>query len=152
MKGAGYTKFSNAVLQALPHISVCGGVKDVFLIIVRLTCGWQRREQVISYNDLCLLTGHHHRNLCRYVKKALEVNMITRYLIGTEKPRYCYSANLDPHTWKVPWRIKPRDFSRLLTKLMSVNRLTKGSVNRLTNGSVNRLTDVLGIIIDTPIR
>ena len=148
----GYTKVSNSILQALSHVSVPAGVKDIYLLLLRLTSGWQRREKVISYNDLSLLTGYHHWNISRYVKRALDAGMLSRYKIGTTLPRYCYAPVLDPHKWKVPWRIKPRDFSTLLTKLASAGRLTERSAGRLTHLSANRLTDLLGIIIDTPIK
>lgn len=152
MRGAGYTKFSNSILQALPHVRACAGVKDTYLAILRLTVGWQVKERVLGYSDICILTGYSRARQYRYVKRALELGMISRYLIGTDKPQYCYSVVLDPHEWTVSWRIKPKDFSRLLTRLLSTNRETKVSTNRETLVSTNRETDILGIIIDTPIR
>jgi len=152
MNGAGYTKLSNSVLQALSHIRVSPGVMQTYLAIVRLTSGWQKKEKVLSYDHITLLTGYSRGHQYNYIKRALELGMITRYQIGTDKPRYCYMPVLDPHKWKVSWRIKPRDFSRLLTKLMSPIQGTYLSPKRGTLLSLKQGTDILGIIIDTPIR
>ena len=152
MKGAGFTKFSNSVLQALPHVRACAGIKDTVLAIIRLTWGWQAKERVLSYDDICLMTGYTRAHQYRYVRGALKLNLISRYLIGTEKPRYCYSPNGEPHSWKASWRIRPQDFTRLLTRLMSPKQETRLSPKQETRLSPKQETDILGIIIDTPIR
>ena len=152
MRGAGYTKFANSILQALPHIRACAGVKDTYLAILRLTVGWQVKERVLGYTDICILTGYSRGMQYNYVKQALKLNMITRYLIGTDVPRYCYAPVLDPHEWKVSWRITPKDYSRLLTRL--VYRTHRTQVSRKHGTPLSRIhgTDILGIIIDTPIQ
>lgn len=152
MKGVGYTKFSNSILQALPHIRASAGVKDTYLAILRLTVGWQVKERVLGYADICMLTGYSRGTQYNHIKRALGLGMITRYQIGTDVPRYCYAPVLDPHDWKVSWRITPRDYSRLLTRLVSYQSRTQVSLGLRTPLSLQDRTDVLGIIIDTPIR
>lgn len=120
-----YTQIQNNLLHALMR---CGdvnpGVLQTVLLICRLTLGFHVFHTTnLSYGQMTWFTGFSRRNQRRYVKRALELNMISRFDTRGEsetskRPQYCYSLNLDPAlTWGTSWRtpgevvkVKPKSF------------------------------------------
>ncbi|MBA7541428.1 hypothetical protein ES705_33741 [subsurface metagenome] len=107
-----YTQIQNNLLHALMRCGdVSPGILQTVLLICRLTLGFHVFHTTkLSYGQMTWFTGFSRRNQRRYVRKALELNMITRFDTRGEsetskRPQYCYSLNLDPSlTWGTSWR------------------------------------------------
>lgn len=107
-----YTQIQNNLLHALMRCGdVSPGVLQTVLLICRLTLGFHVFHTTnLSYGQMTRFTGFYRPNQIRYVKRALELNMISRFDTRGESeksktPKYCYSLNLDPAlTWGTSWR------------------------------------------------
>jgi len=144
-----YTQIQNNLLHALMRCGdVSPGVLQTVLLICRLTLGFHVFHTTnLSYGQMTWFTGFSRRNQRRYVKRALELNMISRFDTRGESekskiPKYCYSLILDPAlTWGTSWRT-PGGVVRVKS------RKKKGGV-RTDTIKRSKLTPVNGVRTDT---
>ena len=75
---AGYTKIANKLLEAICHASLSNYESRVFLAIMRLTYGWQKKADKIALSQIAELTGIDRSHVAHSVKRLSSRNMISR--------------------------------------------------------------------------
>ena len=122
-----YTKIENYLIHALCRVNgtekrkkarqgISVGILQTILAIHRLTIGFHLPERILTIEQITRITGFTRTRQCQLLKRALKLNMISRYNsravteIG-KKPRYVYSVNSDPLTWQINIRLPTRHFS-----------------------------------------
>lgn len=126
-----YTKVENYLIHALCRVNgtrkrkkqkkkrerqgVSLGILQTVLAVCRLTIGFHIPERRLTTEQITRITGFTRYRQHEHLKRALKLNMISRYNslgeseIG-KKPRHVYSVNLDPLTWLVATRHPTRHF------------------------------------------
>lgn len=72
----GYTKIANELLEAIAAIRIPGEAMQVLLVIIRKTYGYCKKKDAISLSQFVAATGIKKPNVCRAVKKLLDMNII----------------------------------------------------------------------------
>jgi len=72
----GYTKIANELLEAIAAIRIPGEAMQVLLVIIRKTYGYCKKKDAISLSQFVSATGMKKPNICRAVKKLLDMNII----------------------------------------------------------------------------
>jgi phage replication O-like protein O len=71
-----YTKIANELLEAIAAIRIPGEAMQILLVIIRKTCGYHKKKDAISLSQFASITGMKKPNVCRAVKKLLDMNII----------------------------------------------------------------------------
>lgn len=93
----GYTKIANEVLEALSRIRIPGEAMQIFLVIIRKTYGFQKKEDAIALSQFCLATGINKPNVFRAIKQLQIMNLIIKN--DNANPQ-TYRFNKDYSQWK----------------------------------------------------
>jgi phage replication O-like protein O len=92
----GYTKIANELLEALSRIRIPGESMQIFLIILRKTYGFGKKEDRISLSQF-QETGIVKTHIPRAINKLIAMNMITKKGNGNS---VTYGINKHYGTWK----------------------------------------------------
>ena len=92
----GYTRIANELLQALAFVNISGAEMQAFLVVLRKTYGFNKKEDAISLSQFCLATGMKKPNVCRALSKLIKKNMIIRI---DNKPPTRYRIQKDYTKW-----------------------------------------------------
>lgn len=101
----GYTKIANELLDALCQTRVSGESRQVLDAIIRKTYGFNKKSDMISLSQLCIMTDLTKSTVCRAIRTLKMRNMIIT------KPRgYCteYEINKKYSEWE-----KAKGYDRL---------------------------------------
>lgn len=104
----GHTRIANEIIEALCKVKLPSEAMRIFLAIVRLTYGWNRKEAVIRNFELVDITGIERRNINRAILKLTTTKML--FVIKPDDksyPKYCINKNYEQ--WESV--IKPDDLS-----------------------------------------
>lgn len=71
-----YTKIANELLEAIAAIRIPGEAMQILLVIIRKTCGYHKNKDAISLSQFVSATGMKKPNVCRAIKKLLDMNII----------------------------------------------------------------------------
>lgn len=74
----GYTRIANELLEALAKIRIPGEAMQVFLVIVRKTYGFGKKEDAIPLSQFCLATGLKRPNVVRAIKLLERMNLVIK--------------------------------------------------------------------------
>ena len=107
----GYIKISNEFFEALIRVGLPQNAMQVFLVIIRWTWGFNRKETRIRLKDFCNATGMKKVNVSRELRRLKEANMF----ISQDNPKgLTYRIQKDYEKWK---RLSPQiRLSRKITK------------------------------------
>jgi len=137
-----YTKVQNHLIHALCQVKgreffkrkkatqgISLGALQTILALCRLTIGFHLDERRLSIEQITRITGFSRGVQYEHLKRALKLNMITRYDSRAEseigkRPRYVYSVNFEDSTWKPDKRATRPKISRLISgkKMFSISR------------------------------
>lgn len=97
-KENGYTAIANEIMEALAGIRISGEARQCLDIILRKTYGFNKKEDLISLSQFCLLSKMTKDDVCRALRKLVEINII----IVKKDNSYInsYRFNKDYSTWK----------------------------------------------------
>lgn len=118
----GYTAIANELLEALGRINVSGAEMQVFLVILRKTYGFKKKEDYISLSQFTLATGMQKPNVCRALSKLITKNMIIK--IDKASP-IKYRIQKDYTTWTPLSKL-----IRLSKQIMSVIHIDNKSLSK----------------------
>jgi phage replication O-like protein O len=94
----GYTPVANELLEALAKTRIPGEAMQIFLVILRLTDGFHKRQDYISLSQFYLATGIAKKpSIIRAIKVLESINIINKNANGKSTT---YSINKDYSTWK----------------------------------------------------
>ena len=116
----GYTRIANEILEALCEINLSGREFRAVLALIRLTYGWQKKEDQISYSQFAELTGI-ARNHVQEIFKGLAARKIV-VKIKAAKKGVPENGNSEPLIWRFQ-----KDYTRW--------RKRKGGVPKTGNSS-----------------
>ncbi len=74
----GYTKIANELLEAICRFRIPGESMQIFLVILRKTYGFGKKEDRISLSQFVLATGITKTHIPRAVTKLVELRIITK--------------------------------------------------------------------------
>lgn len=161
-----YTKVENYLIHALARVNgtqkrkkarpgVNVGVLQTVLAVCRLTIGFHLTERRLTTEQVSRITGFTRKRQHEHLKRALKLNMISRYDSRGEseihkKPRYVYSVNLDPLTWQVAMRFPTRHFGVETKKKDVPNKGDKMSPIKGTKDVPNKGDKILAKLLKDP--
>lgn len=93
----GYTKIANEIQEAFCGIRISGEARQILDVIIRKTYGYNKKEDKISISQFCELTKMRDVDICRGIKKLINMNLITKKLNIIAN---IYSINKDFDKWK----------------------------------------------------
>jgi phage replication O-like protein O len=93
----GYARVANELLEALARIRIPGEAMQVFIVILRKTYGFGKKEDRISLSQFHLATGITKPHIIRGIRVLLSMHLITKKGNG-DIPTYC--INKDYSTWR----------------------------------------------------
>lgn len=96
-KENGYTAIANEILESLARIRIAGEARQVVDVIFRKTYGYQKKEDSISLSQFCSATGMRRTDICRAIRKALFMQIISKKATGSITK---YSINKDFDQWR----------------------------------------------------
>lgn len=127
-KENGYTPIANELLEAFARIRIRGETRQVIDIILRKTYGFRKKADKISLSQFVLGTGLKKPTVCKALKNALKMNIITQKDNGNSKE---YSIYKDFECWKpLPKKITitQKDNASLPKKIHTKETTTKESI------------------------
>lgn len=112
----GYTKISNEILEALGRTRIAGEARQVLDVIFRKTYGFNKKRDRISLSQFVLATGLKRSNVCRSIKKLIDIKMIIK--IDTPIGEV-YLVQKDFDQWKpLSKKIIVRGVSKVITDII----------------------------------
>lgn len=96
-KENGYVAVSTEVFDALIRIRIPGEARQVLDYIIRMTWGWNKKEDRIAYSQIYLATGLRDGQITRAIRKLEAMNLVIRKECRQGK---IYRFNKDFDTWK----------------------------------------------------
>lgn len=92
----GYTRIANELLEAVAKVNLPNEAMRVFLAIIRLTYGWNRKEAIIRNYELCEITGIKQQHIKRAISKLTNSYMVKVTSSGNKSyPSYCINKNYE---------------------------------------------------------
>lgn len=110
-----YVKLSNKILESLCKTRVPALARQLFDVITRLTYGYNKKESIISIDEICLLSNLTKQAVIKARNTLSKMNLISVTQQGYNKP-HLYRINKNPTTWNLyPCRVtlKKESFSCL---------------------------------------
>jgi len=80
--GEGYTKIINSTLRAIYRAPFNATEIRVILAVIRMTCGWNKENKIISYSYLAKETDLDKRNVRRMVSLLVRSKVIIKSKAG----------------------------------------------------------------------
>lgn len=93
-----FTKLSNELLDNLLSIRIPGEAMQIFLVILRKTYGFQKKQDAISMSQFSELTGIAKPHCFRAIEKLEKMNLI---IVNRSKNVSIYSVQKDYEKWQV---------------------------------------------------
>lgn len=93
----GYTRIANELLEALCRIRIPGESMQVFLVILRKTYGFCKKEDTIALSQLEEATGIIKTHIPRAVEKLVSMRIVTKKGNGTSTS---YGINKHYQSWQ----------------------------------------------------
>ena len=72
----GYTKIANELLEAFSTLDASGSAWRVFMVVLRKTYGYHKKEDKISLSQFVDMSKLNHRSVCRGIGELVEKNII----------------------------------------------------------------------------
>jgi len=97
-KENGYTAIANELMEALAGIRIPGVARQCLDVILRKTYGYNKKEDIISLSQFCLITKLSRSKVCHSLNKLKEINIIIAQKgndIGNK-----YRFNKDFESWR----------------------------------------------------
>lgn len=133
----GFTKIANELLDELAKIRIPGEARQIFDVILRKTYGFNKKTDKIPLSQFQRATGMKRPNVCRAIKKLIEMN-----LIFTSSNNDTGSSNNDT-SYITQYGIN-KDFTTWIRvvskKIPLVSKVIMGSSNNDTKTSSNNDT------------
>jgi phage replication O-like protein O len=95
----GYTKFANELLEALARNRFPGQEYQIMLAVLRLTDGYHKDADTISYGQLSKMTGIDRRKVISLVQSLVSKRALGSAQMGTRKPMKLW-INRNFEEWK----------------------------------------------------
>lgn len=96
-KKKGFTQMGNDIMEALARIRIPGESRQVLDVIIRKTCGFHKKEDMISLSQFHLATGIKKPSIIRAIKLLRSMNLIYKKTKGWIAS---YKINTDIWSWK----------------------------------------------------
>lgn len=93
----GYTKIANELLDALVSIRIPGESMQIFLLILRKTYGYAKKEDRIALSQFQKYTGITRTHIQRGIDKLVAMNIVTQ---KGNNNGVTYGINKHYNTWK----------------------------------------------------
>ena len=93
----GYTKIANEILDALCSIRIPGEARQCLDVVLRKTYGFQKKIDAIPLSQFCTVTGLKKPNVCRSLRKLINMNIIVVEKDNANTTKYLF--NKDFETW-----------------------------------------------------
>lgn len=94
----GYTRIAHELIEALCRTNIPGSCMQCFMVIMRKTYGFHRKDAQIPFSEFSEMTEISRRNVIRSVQRLVEMNMIGSVNPDTSKPA-TYSINKNYKQW-----------------------------------------------------
>jgi len=88
---------ANELVEALARVRIPGESGQVLWALLRLTYGWQKKEERIFLNRLVEMTGLCKPVVCRSLAKLLTIGIITKKCVGRDR---IFGLQKDYERWK----------------------------------------------------
>lgn len=82
----GFTRIANELFDAVLAAPFTGREQKVILAVIRLTYGYNKREDAISFGQVALATGIDRRGVIRAMERLLAAHVLTRRTTGPRSP------------------------------------------------------------------
>lgn len=82
----GFTRIANELFDAVLRAPFTGREQKVVLAVIRLTYGYNKREDAISFGQVSLATGIGRREVIRAMDRLLAAHVLTRRTTGPRSP------------------------------------------------------------------
>lgn len=94
----GFTRIANEIMEALAGIRISGEARQCLDVILRKTYGFNKREDVISLSQFCLLSKMAKTRVCHSLVKLAKMNLIIAKKGNRNGNLYRFNKDFD--TWK----------------------------------------------------
>ena len=98
----GHTKIANELLEAIYTVPLSDYEHRVFMLILRKTYGFKKKQDWISQKQIVQELGIHKCHISRTIKKLKAKNMITNIV---EKNKKILGIQKDYEQWKLPKQV-----------------------------------------------
>jgi phage replication O-like protein O len=97
----GYTKIANELFEAILRTEFAGREFRVMLSVIRLTYGFGKKKDAISYGQISKITGISRRNVIHIINRLVSRATLGSVKGDTRKPSTIW-INKDYCQWKAP--------------------------------------------------
>ena len=98
----GYTRIANELMEEMGRYRFSGAEFNILWIVLRLTYGWKRKEEEISFSKLVYFTELDLRHVKRIVKRLVQDKVLIKYKV---QQKNVLGLNKNYFAWRL-WKTR----------------------------------------------
>jgi phage replication O-like protein O len=98
----GYARIANELMEEMGRYRFSGAEFNVLWIVLRLTYGWKRKEEEISFSKLVYFTELDLRHVKRIVKRLVQDKVLIKYKV---QQKNVLGLNKNYFAWRL-WKTR----------------------------------------------
>lgn len=119
----GYLSLARRIQDAFCKTRIPGEVRQIVDVVIRQTYGYKRKQDDISLDRFCELTGMKKPTVSRSIKSALEMNLIIKNDNENRKPA-TFQFNKNYEEWRsLSKKIIKKSLSKVITTVIKNDNL-----------------------------